>query len=160
MKRIILFLVVAATTATAVHAETYRWTDQEGTIHISDSLQSVPAPYRKSAQAGDASLAKTGTTGNGAAASGKTVPGTADTGVSAQVDAMKDKMMSDPGIMQLILGMLNNPDLQAILNDPALVKAVQAGDISSLINNPAFMKLVDNPQVKEIQNRLLKDGIQ
>ncbi|HJV65417.1 MAG TPA: DUF4124 domain-containing protein [Geomonas sp.] len=156
MRRILLGLLLFC--ATAAQAETYQWTDQDGSVHFSDAPGSAPAASRKGAQPSDA---KSGGAGAGTTASGAAGQGTAAKGaVSSQVDAMKEQMMNDQGIMALVAAMLHDPDLQAILNDPGVMKAVQSGDIAALINNPAFMKLLDNPRVKEIENRMLQGGIQ
>jgi hypothetical protein len=56
--------------------------------------------------------------------------------------------------MALILSLQDDPEMQALLNDPALLEAVQAGDLSALTANPRFMKLLDNAKVKEIQKRV------
>lgn len=74
--------------------------------------------------------------------------------VTPQVKELQQKMLTDEGIMALILTLQNDPEMQALLQDPAVVEAVNAGDISVLVNNPKFMKLMNNPKVREIQKKV------
>jgi hypothetical protein len=48
--------------------------------------------------------------------------------------------------------------MQAILSDPSVMQAVQAGDTAALLNNPAFLKLINNPRVREIGKRMKDNG--
>ena len=74
--------------------------------------------------------------------------------VTSQVQALGEKLLNDEGAMALIMTMQNDPEVQALLNDPAVVKAVAAGDIDALVADPRFMQLLNKPQVREIQQRV------
>jgi hypothetical protein len=71
-----------------------------------------------------------------------------------QVQELREKMLGDPGIMALILAMQNDPEVQALLSDPKIVAAAQAGDMGALLGDPRIMKLLENPRVQEIGQRL------
>jgi hypothetical protein len=71
-----------------------------------------------------------------------------------QVQELQEKMLSDPGIMALILALQNDPEMQTLLTDPKIVAAVQAGDIGVLLADSRFTKLLDNPRLREIGERL------
>ena len=58
----------------------------------------------------------------------------------------------------LIGALQSDPDMQALVNDPAILNAIQSGDISTLIQNPSFMKLLNNPRVREIEKSLQQGG--
>jgi hypothetical protein len=158
MKKLLLFLMLIAT---AAQAETYKWTDKEGTLHFSDSLQTVPRSYRKSAvRVGiDAS---SGMQVDGVsqpdASTTQPAPGSKSRPETAQVEGLKERMMGDQGIMALITAMQGDPEMQAVLNDPAVMSAVQSGDVNSLMHNPTFMKLLNNPRVKQIEKMLEQGG--
>ena len=79
-------------------------------------------------------------------------PGAGD-GSSGEMKALQGKMMSDTEIMHLIQSLQNDPDFKKILEDPEIMKAVNAGDVASLTANPRFLKLLDNPTVQEIQKK-------
>jgi len=89
------------------------------------------------------------------AAAGDMAPSMSSPG---EVRELQEKMTNDGGIMALIASLQNDPEMQALLSDPKVLKAVQAGDLGALLNDPRIMKLLDNPQVKEIGKRLDKDA--
>jgi hypothetical protein len=74
--------------------------------------------------------------------------------VTSQVQELQQKMLGDEQTLALILSLKDDPEMQALLNDPALLEAVAAGDLTALTANPRFMKLLDNAKVKEIQKRV------
>ena len=80
----------------------------------------------------------------------------AQTSSKAQVQALQQLMMGDKEIISMILSLLNDPEVQKILEDPSITKAVNSGDIEALISNPKFMKLLDNPAVKDISKKTAK----
>ena len=70
-----------------------------------------------------------------------------------EVMSLQNRMMSDGEIMNMIQGLQNDPEFQEILQDPEIMKAVQAGDITTLVANPKFMRLLNNQAVKDIKNK-------
>ena len=81
---------------------------------------------------------------------GSAAPGDA----GGQVKSLEDKMLGDSEIMETIRSLQNDPDLQQILQDPEIMKAVQTGDFSALMSNPKFMKLLNNQAVQDINKKL------
>ena len=155
MKKVVLVLLLAATVA---QAETYKWNDKEGTVHFSESFGEVSADYRKNAR-------PLGMDSNGSTNRNKTVfsaeprQNSDNNGSAApNVEELKERMMKDEGIMALVLAMQNAPEMQALLNDPAIIRAIQTGDIGTLINNPDFMRLLNNPRVREIEKKVNGSG--
>ena len=73
--------------------------------------------------------------------------------VSGQVQELQQKMLGDDQSMALILSLKDDPEMLALLNEPAVLEAVQASDLTTLTANPRFMKLLDNAKVREIQKR-------
>jgi hypothetical protein len=73
---------------------------------------------------------------------------------SGQVQELQQKMLGDEQTMALIHSLKDDPEMQALLNDPAVLSAVQSGDLSALTANPRFMKLLENAKVREIQKRV------
>ena len=154
MKKLILILLFAASVA---QAETYEWTDREGTVHFSDTLAEIPALYRNSATplgmdtptANSGRAVPSATAGQGADAGGSIAP---------QVEQLKERMLNDEGTMALVRALMSDPQMQALLNDPAVLRAAQAGDFGALLNNPDVMKLLANPKVREIGKRVQQGG--
>ncbi|HTP66471.1 MAG TPA: DUF4124 domain-containing protein [Geobacteraceae bacterium] len=155
MKKLLLILLLFTA---AAQAETYKWIDDGGTVHFTDSPIEVPAKYRKSVEPIEAD--KTRDSSNDSKPNPDNDWGGPQQGAGGQAalppkaEELKDRMMNDEGIMTLIRALQDDPDMRALLGDPALMRAVQAGDIGTLINNPAFLKLLDNPRVKEIERKL------
>ncbi len=63
-------------------------------------------------------------------------------------------MMSDEEIVNMILSLQNDPDIQGVLQDPEIMKAVNSGDINALLSNPKFMKLLENPTIQDIRKKV------
>ena len=66
------------------------------------------------------------------------------------------QILGDEQTMALILALQSDPEMQALLNDPAVLSAVQSGDLNALTTNPKFLKLLENQKVKEIQKRVVE----
>ena len=75
-------------------------------------------------------------------------------GKGDQIQQIKQRMMSDKEVVQMILSLQNDPDVQKILQDPEIMKAVNSGDINALLSNPKFMKLLENPTIQDIRERV------
>lgn len=61
---------------------------------------------------------------------------------NSDVEDLTKQMMIDEQIMNIIFSLQNDPNFQKILNDPALLNAVNSGDLATLMSNPAFMNLL------------------
>jgi hypothetical protein len=71
-----------------------------------------------------------------------------------EVDALRGAMMSDQDIMGIVLALHDDPAFKKVLQDPAIMKAVNSGDLAALMSNPEFMKLLSHPKVREIKTKL------
>ena len=80
----------------------------------------------------------------------------AQTSTEARVRALQQLMMGDKEIMTMILSLLNDPEIQKILGDPSITKAINSGDTEALISNPKFMKLLSNATVKDISKKIVE----
>ncbi len=69
---------------------------------------------------------------------------------------LQGEMLNNEAVMQLILGLQNDPEFQKILQNPAIMQAIKANDLAALTSNPDFMKLLNNPSVGKIKNELDK----
>ncbi len=70
------------------------------------------------------------------------------------INALQTRMMSDKEIMALIESLKDDAEFKKLLEDPAVMKAVQSGDVAALTANPDFVKLLDNPTVKQIEKKV------
>jgi len=83
---------------------------------------------------------KTGVTGNSA--------------IIEQTADLSKTLMADEKIMEMIMGLQNNPDFKAVLNDPEMMNAINTGNIEVILSNPKFQKLMNNSEVKSISHQL------
>ncbi len=75
-------------------------------------------------------------------------------GTGSEVTAIQEKMMSNKEVMAMIESLKDDPEFKKLLQDPGVMKAVQAGDVAALTSNPQFMKLLNNPTVQDIQKKV------
>lgn len=80
--------------------------------------------------------------------------GAAPSDFNDQVRHMTNRMKSDPGIMEIIQSLQHDPDFERVMRDPAIIKAIQEGDLNSLLNNPDFLKLLNHPKVQQIYRKM------
>jgi len=74
--------------------------------------------------------------------------------VQSEVQKLQPAILGDPEIMKSLPAMLSNPDIQALLQDPEMVKAAKTMDIKTLLANEKFIKLVNSPAIKEINQKV------
>ncbi len=75
---------------------------------------------------------------------------------AGDIQAMQQAIMANEQLMTMIMSLHNDPKIQAILEDPDIMKAVNAGDINALLANPKFIKLMENASIKEITKEAVK----
>lgn len=74
--------------------------------------------------------------------------------IEGGIDAIKQAMQSNPQAMDSIASLQNDPDFQAVLNDPEIMDAVNSNDIEALSSNPKFLRLLENSTVEDISGEL------
>jgi hypothetical protein len=75
-------------------------------------------------------------------------------GSLSQLQSIQSTIMSNPGIMGSIVELQNDPQMQAVLADPEVMKAIQSFDFEALARNPRIKALMNNPSVKRIQGEM------
>jgi hypothetical protein len=73
---------------------------------------------------------------------------------AGEAQSLQQKMMSDKEVMSMIQSLQNDPEFKKLLEDPAFMNAVNAGDVAALTADPRFVKLLNNPTVQEIQKKV------
>jgi hypothetical protein len=72
-----------------------------------------------------------------------------DDALAPDMQQLQTRLAQDPAAMQSIMSLQSDPQIQAILSDPAIVKAIQEGDYMSLLGNAKIQALENNEQVKQ-----------
>ncbi len=75
---------------------------------------------------------------------------------AADIQAMQQSIMANEQIMAMIMGLQHDPEIQAILQDPEVMQAVNAGDMHALLSNPKFIRLMENAKIKDITKEAVK----
>ncbi|MBL6690443.1 MAG: hypothetical protein ISP91_08630 [Pseudomonadales bacterium] len=70
------------------------------------------------------------------------------------VQNLQTSIASDQRLMTSIRQLQSDPDMQAVLSDPELMRAVQSFDLQTLQNHPKIKKLMNNSNVQSIQQRV------
>lgn len=73
--------------------------------------------------------------------------------MTAQIDDLQKGLMSDEVTMNLIMELSDDPAIQAILNNPALMQSITSGDIGAISNSPEFTRLLNHPKIQAIQQQ-------
>ena len=81
---------------------------------------------------------------------------TANKTTKEQIQAMQLLMLSDKEIINMLTSLKNDPDVQKILEDPEIIKAVNSGDLETLLSNPKFIKFLSNPTILDIKKKVVK----
>lgn len=70
------------------------------------------------------------------------------------VGSLQSNIVNNAGLMSSVMSLQNDPDMQAVLADPEVMRLVQAMDFAALANHPKIKKLMSNPQIKNIQSQV------
>lgn len=73
------------------------------------------------------------------------------------LQALQQEIMANEQIMAMIMNLQDDPEIQAILQDPEIMNAVNAGDMNALLANPKFIKLMENAKIKRITKEAVKE---
>ena len=105
-----------------------------GTVHV--------------AQANIVRIVYSGDVSNAAASPGKS--STRDDTLTRDIQQLQASLAQDPTAVQSIVDLGSDPQIQAVLTDPAIVKAIQEGDYASLLGNPKIQALESNEKLKQL----------
>ena len=89
-----------------------------------------------------------GDVANAAAPTGK--PPARDDALTSDIQQLQTRLAQDPATMQSIMSLQNDPQIQAVLSDPAIMKAIQEGDYMSLLGNAKIQGLESNEHLKQL----------
>ena len=73
-----------------------------------------------------------------------------DDAMAHEFQQLQSSLAQDPATMQSIMSLQSDPQIQAVVSDPAIMKAIQEGDFTSLLNNPKIQALENNEHVKQL----------
>jgi hypothetical protein len=74
--------------------------------------------------------------------------------VSPQIQELQRAMMQDERTMELIRALQDDPQIQELLQDPAVMRAILGGDTATLMGNEELRAVMSNRTVRDIQRRM------
>lgn len=77
-----------------------------------------------------------------------------DDTLTRDIQQLQTSLAQDPTTMQSIMSLQSDPQIQAVLSDPAIVKAIQEGDYTSLLGNPKIQALESDEHLKQLVQQL------
>ena len=77
-------------------------------------------------------------------------PATRDDAMTHNIQQLQAGLAQDPATVQSIMSLQSDPQIQAVLSDPAIMKAIQEGDFTSLLSNPKIQALESNEHLKQV----------
>jgi hypothetical protein len=107
-----------------------------GTVHV--------------AQSNIVRIVYSGDVPNAAGSPGKSSASVRDDALTRDIQQVQTRLAQDPATMQSIMSLQSDPQIQAVLSDPAIVKAIQDGDYTSLLGNAKIQALENNEHVKQL----------
>jgi len=69
---------------------------------------------------------------------------------AAGVEALQHQVAANPDLLSMIETLQNDSEVQAVLADPEIMRAVAAGDYGALMNHPKIVALTNNSKVREV----------
>ena len=67
---------------------------------------------------------------------------------------IQNRIMAQPETLSLVMSLQQDPEVMAILSDPAIMQAIATRDMESLRNNPKIRQLESNETIRKILGRL------
>ena len=69
---------------------------------------------------------------------------------SAGVASLQQELVGNPETLSLIMGLGNDPAIQAVVADPEIQAAIARGDFDMLMKHPKIQKMMRHPTVRQI----------
>lgn len=72
------------------------------------------------------------------------------------VQALQQRIVSDPEMADAVQALRDDPQVQALLTDPAISGALARGDMAALLNDPRIRDLAADPAVQNITRQVAR----
>jgi hypothetical protein len=73
-----------------------------------------------------------------------------DDALARDIQQLQTSLAQNPAAVQSIMSLQSDPQIQAVLADPAIAKAIEDGDYASLMGNPKIQALENNEHLKQL----------
>ncbi|MDJ0788280.1 MAG: hypothetical protein QNK05_15845 [Myxococcota bacterium] len=73
---------------------------------------------------------------------------------SEEIQDLQLRMLSNPATLDTLMELHSSPEMQAVLSDPEILRAVAAGDLDALSRNPKMQELMNDPAIRRLTEEL------
>ncbi|MBF0122981.1 MAG: hypothetical protein HQL21_06205 [Candidatus Omnitrophica bacterium] len=70
------------------------------------------------------------------------------------ISAVQNRILANPDAMSDIQALIADPEVMALMSDPAFMQAVQSRDPATIQANPRTQELMENPKIKALIEKL------
>jgi hypothetical protein len=74
---------------------------------------------------------------------------------AGDIQAAQTQILSSPDLMADVQALAQDPQMQALVNDPAFINALMSGNLQAIQDNPRTHKLMSNPKVQQLIGKVL-----
>jgi hypothetical protein len=75
-------------------------------------------------------------------------------GYGAELASIQQQLTTNPGVMQQIMALQNDPEIKSALADPDFTRMVLAGDLEKLRSDSRFQRLLEHPALQAIMGQV------
>lgn len=79
----------------------------------------------------------------------------ADGAAAASVEAIQERILADPQLVNRVHALSDNPRLREVLADPSVADALNRGDFGALLANPKVHGLADDPAIQGLTREII-----
>jgi hypothetical protein len=72
----------------------------------------------------------------------------------SKIQEFRPELANNPEVMKALPGLMANPDFQALLSDPEIVRAAKAGDFKALMANEKIARATSNPAIQNVAQKV------
>ena len=81
-----------------------------------------------------------------------------DDPLALDAQALVKTIAGDPDLLKAVTELQSDPEIQAVLRDPEIMKAVETGDFARLLTSPKVRSLVENEKVQAVSEKVRHSG--
>ena len=155
----ILFLLILAWSSGLYAAEAMHFELNDGSVMVGqmvsykDGVYTIKSPALGLVQIQDTNIRSIRKASASSTAASETQPERQQIDAN-QIQNLQNRMTGDQDIMNIIFSLQNDPEFQAVLQDPKLMQAIQSGDLEAIRSNQKFMELMNHEKVHQVMDEM------
>jgi hypothetical protein len=73
--------------------------------------------------------------------------------LAGQLQATQQRLAADPEVLGMIMALQSDPEIRAVLTDPAFLALITSGNLQAIQGDPRFQELLQHPGLRAILER-------